>query len=82
MNELVKDLLERMSLEVTVYDNDNYCGQGFDFDQFKQFAKLLIKDVIEDCVGHLESTVIVDIIEQSETKTKCINSIKRHFGVE
>ena len=44
----------------------------------QKFALLIVMESIE----HLESSVAVPNIEHSRTKTKCISSIKEHFGVE
>ena len=43
-----------------------------------RFALLIAKE----CISHLESSIIVDNIEQSRVKTNCINAIKEYFGVE
>ena len=43
-----------------------------------RFAELILRE----CIEHLEGTVLVPNIEHSRTKTKCIRSIKEHFGVE
>jgi hypothetical protein len=44
----------------------------------KKFAELIVRE----CIEHLEGNVAVPNIEHSRTKTKCIRSIKEHFGVE
>jgi hypothetical protein len=44
----------------------------------EKFAELIVKE----CIEHLEGNVAVPNIEHSRTKTKCIRSIKEHFGVE
>ncbi len=45
-------------------------------------AHKLAELIVQECIEHLESSVAVPNIEHSRTKTKCIRSIKEHFGVE
>jgi hypothetical protein len=71
MNERIKELAEQCE-SFGSWDNKTYS-----FDKEK-FAELIVRE----CVEHLESDVIVPNIEHSRTKTKCIRSIKQHFGVE
>jgi hypothetical protein len=77
----IKELLESMGLEVAVYDGDNYCGEGFDFDGFEFFAELIVKE----CMGLCEKQEY-DYWRSSEdqdfTPIDCADAIKEHFGVE
>jgi hypothetical protein len=50
--------------------------------ELKAFAEKFAELIVRECVEHLESGVAVPNIEHSRTKTKCIRSIKEHFGVE
>jgi hypothetical protein len=75
MNERIKQL----ALQATKVYKPEWNGDvGFEEFDKEKFAEL----IVQKCVEHLESNVIVPNIEHSRTKTKCIRSIKDHFGVE
>ena len=75
MNDRIKQLAEQA---LNHPDTDNDGLTVFDNDELKKFAELIVKE----CIEHLESSVAVPNLEHSRTKTKCIRSIKEHFGVE
>ncbi len=72
MNDRIRELMEQAS---TI----RYSGLGdTDILDPAKFAELIVRE----CVEHLESSVLVPNIEHSRTKTKCIRTIKEHFGVD
>jgi hypothetical protein len=73
MNERIRKLAEQAGAVFT----DVHAVSLLD-DEIEKFAELIVRE----CIEHLESNVIVPNIEHSRTKTKCIRSIKEHFGVE
>jgi hypothetical protein len=80
MNERIRQLAEKANIEFT-YDPTETPIRAFVEcweDDLEKFAELIVRE----CVEHLESGVAVPNIEHSRTKTKCIRSIKEHFGVE
>jgi len=50
--------------------------------ELKAFAEKFAELIVRECIEHLEGNVAVPNLEHSRTKTKCIRSIKEHFGVE
>jgi hypothetical protein len=77
MNERIKELRKQAAREVSnanQWTNDDEWNELF----MEKFAELIVRE----CIEHLESSVAVPNIEHSRTKTKCIRSIKEHFGVE
>jgi hypothetical protein len=76
MNERIKELAEQTgyiwhtSGEPQIYE--------FTPEKLEKFAELIVRE----CIEHLEGNVAVPNLEHSRTKTKCIRSIKEHFGVE
>ena len=69
----IRELAEQATTYIEPTSNS---GEGWIFDKEK-FAELIVKE----CIEHLEGNVAVPNIEHSRTKTKCIRSIKEHFGV-
>jgi hypothetical protein len=67
MNLLIQELAEQAELHLELQSL-----------KVEKFAELIVRE----CIEHLESSVAVPNIEHSRTKTKCIRSIKEHFGVE
>ena len=75
MNERIKLLAEQAEWRFA----DKATGNFSEYDRrLEKFAELIVRE----CIEHLESSVAVPNIEHSRTKTKCISSIKEHFGVE
>jgi len=72
MNERIRELYLQAGLVGT---NGHF---EYDFFDPEKFAELIIRE----CIEHLEGNVAVPNLEHSRTKTKCIRSIKEHFGVE
>jgi hypothetical protein len=72
MNERIRELAEQ------AYPHNDNVNIFRHHDRLEKFAELIVRE----CVEHLESGVAVPNIEHSRTKTKCIRSIKEHFGVE
>jgi hypothetical protein len=76
MNERIRELWSKAGGH---YDTGNqHTWPQYTIDDPKKFAELIVKE----CIEHLESSVAVPNLEHSRTKTKCIRSIKEHFGVE
>jgi len=75
MNERIKELADKIWAEEYW---DNPATDKLLPAQLNKFAELIVRE----CIEHLESSVAVPNIEHSRTKTKCIKSIKQHFGVE
>jgi hypothetical protein len=78
----IKELLESTGLEVAVYDGDNYCGEGFDFNDFELLTESVVKriDLILaneylDCVGENDKKSQFRIDRLRER-------INAYFGVE
>jgi hypothetical protein len=77
MNERIRLLAEQAFF-------DDASGQPsdrvytFSDHKMQKFAELIVRE----CIEHLEGNVAVPNLEHSRTKTKCIRSIKEHFGVE
>jgi len=73
MNHQIRILAEQCGFKSNpdIYDRN----QSFDIPKFAEL-------IILECIEHLESNVIVPNLEHSRTKTKCIRSIKEHFGLE
>lgn len=71
INERIKDLIEQAGTD---------CGGKWMSTKFN--VPILVELIVKECIEHLESSVAVPNIEHSRTKTKCIRSIKEHFGVE
>ena len=77
MNERIRQLAEQAFFdEATAQASDKM--YTFSDHKMQKFAELIVRE----CIEHLESSVAVPNIEHSRTKTKCISSIKEHFGVE
>ena len=69
--------MNRLEIFQKVYGTDHvFTAQ--ELERLRQVAELIVRE----CIEHLESSVAVPNIEHSRTKTKCISSIKEHFGVE
>ena len=75
MNERIQELADKIWAEEYW---DNPATDKLLPAQLNKFAELIVRE----CIEHLESSVAVPNIEHSRTKTKCIKSIKQHFGVE
>lgn len=75
MNERIR----KLALETDVWCDQNWAGYEFYNIRWEEkFAELIVRE----CIEHLEGNVAVPNLEHSITKTKCIRSIKEHFGVE
>jgi hypothetical protein len=72
MNERIRELRAKAVMPI---QKDGYTSWVF---SEEKFAELIVRE----CIEHLEGNVLVPNIEHSQTKTKCIRSIKEHFGVE
>ena len=75
MNELIRKLNEQAQDWADAHAP--YASEEHEY-FVEKFAELIVRE----CIEHLESSVAVPNIEHSRTKTKCISSIKEHFGVE
>jgi hypothetical protein len=80
MNERIRELAVRiLPNEKEFHQGDpKEWGYFFTGEELEKLAEL----IVQECIEHLESSVAVPNIEHSRTKTKCIRSIKEHFGVE
>jgi hypothetical protein len=77
MNERIRELaLQAGAVNVWEWASDDVLDtKNMDAEKFAEL-------IVRECIEHLESSVAVPNIEHSRTKTKCIRSIKEHFGVE
>lgn len=79
MNEKIKAILESMGMEVKVYDGDIYRGEGFDFDDFKQFAEIIIQDCMtlinDNCYALEEGDIFRD-------NPELLNLVTREYTVD
>ena len=75
MNERIDQLARAAGFKHP--DHVGLCEEYAYFDHVR-FAEL----IVQECIEHLESNVLVPNIEHSRTKAKCIRSIKQRFGVE